>query len=244
MEKSYRIKANLGVDQVLNVSIKQDIDLYEVLSLRLRREDVYRLHASNYGVIVGRVLANDAFGVPNAKVSVFIPISDEDSLRGDISQLYPYTSTRDQNDDNIRYNTLPNYSTGECHVPVGTFPKKQLVLDNDSVLEVYDKYYKYTTVTNKSGDYMIFGVPSGEHTLHVDVDLSDIGVLSQKPRDFLYKGYSISMFDSPTQFKSSTNLDNLAQIMSQDAGVNVYPFWGDAGVNQIAVTRKDINLQY
>lgn len=244
MEKSYRIKANLGVDQVLNVSIKQDIDLYEVLSLRLRREDVYRLHASNYGVIVGRVLANDAFGVPNAKVSVFIPISDEDSLRGDISQLYPYTSTRDQNDDNIRYNTLPNYSTGDCHVPVGTFPKKQLVLDNDSVLEVYDKYYKYTTITNKSGDYMIFGVPSGEHTLHVDVDLSDIGILSQKPRDFLYKGYSISMFDSPTQFKSGTNLDNLAQIMSQDAGVNVYPFWGDAGVNQIAVTRKDINLQY
>lgn len=244
MEKSYRIKANLGVDQVLNVNIKQDIDLYEVLSLRLRREDVYRLHASNYGVIVGRVLANDAFGVPNAKVSVFIPISDEDSLRGDISQLYPYTSTRDQNDDNIRYNTLPNYSKGDCHVPVGTFPKKQLVLDDDSVLEVYDKYYKYTTITNKSGDYMIFGVPSGEHTLHVDVDLSDIGILSQKPRDFLYKGYSISMFDSPTQFKSSTNLDNLAQIISQDAGVNVYPFWGDSGVNQIAVTRKDINLQY
>lgn len=244
MEKSYRIKANLGVDQVLNVNIQQDIDLYEVLSLKLRREDVYRLHASNYGVIVGRVLANDAFGVPNAKVSVFIPLSDEDALRDDISQLYPYTSTRSQNADNIRYNTLPNYSNGECHVPVGTFPKKQLVLDNDSVLEVYDKYYKYTTVTNKSGDYMIFGVPSGEQTLHLDVDLSDIGILSQKPRDFLYKGYSINMFDSPTQFKSSTNLDNLAQIMSQDAGVNVYPFWGDSNVNQIAVTRKDINLQY
>lgn len=34
------------------------------------------------------------------------------------------------------------------------------VLDNDTVLEIYDKYYKYTATTNKAGDYMIFGIPT------------------------------------------------------------------------------------
>lgn len=244
MDKSYRIKANVGTDQVLNVNLKQDIDLYEILSLKINQEKLYKTHSSDYGVIVGRVLANEAFGVPNVKVSVFIPLSAGDALRNDIKNIYPYKNATDHNSDNIIYNTLPNYKKNDCHRPVGTFPKKEIVLDNDAILEVYDKYYKYTTVTNKAGDYMIFGVPTGQQVLHVDVDFSDIGILSQKPRDFLYKGYSMNMFDSPSQFKKSTNINSLAQIYTENSAVNVYPFWGDRSSNEVAITRKDINLQY
>ena len=252
MNNSYRIKANVGKDQVLKVNLKQDVDLYEILSLKLDvskgsnegKDSLYKLHYSDYGVIVGRVLANDAFGVPNVKVSVFIDLSKEDSLRGDIKSIYPYKFVTDVNNRNVKYNTLPNYKKNDCHQAVGSFPKKTLVLDDDSILEVYDKYYKYTTITNNSGDYMIFGVPTGQQILHVDVDLSDIGILSQKPRDFIYKGYSPDMFESPTQFKTGTNLDNLAQIHNENASVTVYPFWGDKTTSEIAITRKDINLQY
>lgn len=244
MDNSYRIKANVGIDQVLNINLKQDIDIYEILSLKLKQENLYKLHSADYGVIVGRVLANDAFGVPNAKVTVFIPLSDVDNLRKGIRNIYPYSFVTDVDSRNVKFNTLPNYKKFDCHQEVGSFPRKQLVLDDDSVLEVYDKYYKYTTVTNKAGDYMIFGVPTGEQLLHVDVDLSDIGILSQEPRDFIYKGYSIDLFESPTQFKKSTNLDNLPQIQTQNASVTVYPLWGDKNSNEIAITRKDINLQY
>ena len=244
MDNSYRIKANIGVDQVLNVSLKQDIDIYEILSLKLKQDNLYKLHSADYGVIVGRVLANDAFGVPNAKVTVFIPLSDVDKLRQDIRGIYPYNFVTDTDGRNVKFNTLPNYKKFDCHQEVGSFPRKQLVLDEDSVLEVYDKYYKFTTVTNKAGDYMIFGVPTGEQLLHVDVDLSDIGILSQEPRDFIYKGYSIDLFESPTQFKKGTNLDNLPQIQTQNTSVTIYPLWGDKNSNEIAITRKDINLQY
>jgi len=250
MEQSYRIKANVGKDQVLNVNLKQDIDIYEILSLKLNQENIYKLYpdgnknSSMNGVIVGRVLANEAFGVPNVKVTVFIPISDVDALRQDIRAIYPYNSVTDANSENVKFNTLPNYKKFEKHQEVGSFPKKQLVLDEDSVLEVYDKYYKFTTVTNKAGDYMIFGIPTGEQIIHVDVDLSDIGVLSQEPRDFIYKGYSRDLFESPTQFKKSTNLDSLPQIQNQTATVTVYPLWGDKNAGEIAITRKDINLQY
>lgn len=252
MERKYRIKANVGNDNVLNVNLKQDIDLYEILSLgisnddinNVRRESLYKLFSSDYGVVIGRVLANDAFGVPNAKVSVFIPISDEDKLRTDIKDLYPYSFVTDYNKDKIRYNTLPDYSVSECYTPVGTFPSKTYMLDNDSILEIYDKYYKYTTVTNDAGDYMIFGVPTGQQIIHTDIDLSDIGVLSQRPSDFLAKGYTETMFESASKFKKSTNLDDLAQIFSDNTTVTVYPFWGDKDVNEIAITRKDIRLQY
>ena len=244
MEKSYRIKANVGKDQVLNVNLKRDIDLYEVLSLKLSQEKLYKVHSSDYGVIVGRVLANDAFGIPNAKVSVFIPITNADKLRSDIKALYPYAFVNSYDSNNVRFNTLPEYSTNKCHKPVGTFPSKRLVLDEDLELEIYDKYYKFTTVTNHAGDYMIFGVPVGEQIIHVDLDLSDIGVLSQKPTDFIYKGYDENLFESPSEFKTSTNLGELPQIISEDVSVNVYPFWGDKEENEIAITRKDVNVQY
>lgn len=244
MEKSLRIRANVGKDQFLHFNMKQDVDFFEILSLTLSQKDAYKIQTSNYGVIVGRVLANNAFGVPNAKVSVFIPLTDEDALDSNLSSLYPYTSSTGLNKDGVRYNLLPTYSNDECYTKVGTFPSKRAVLDNDTVLEMYDKYYKFTATTNKAGDYMIFGVPTGNTQVHVDVDLSDIGILSQKPRDFVYKGYNINQFDSPTKFKSGTNLDNLAQIYGQNDSVNVYPFWGDENAGEVAISRKDINLQY
>ena len=60
MDKSLRIKANVGKDQILHINMKQNVDLFEVLSLTLTQKDAYKLQTSNYGVIVGRVLANDA----------------------------------------------------------------------------------------------------------------------------------------------------------------------------------------
>ena len=242
MDKSYRIHTNVINDTILNVNMEQDFDMLEVLSLKLRQQDAYRLHSSNYGVIIGRVLANDAFGIPNAKVSLFIERDANDS--SDIEALYPYTEITSKDKDGRRYNILPDYSDDSCYRVVGTFPNKRLMLDNDVVLEVYDKYWKYTTVTNQAGDYMLFGVPSGSQQIHVDIDLSDIGALSQKPRDFEYKGYNIKMFDNPNQFKESTNLESLAQLFSQNKSVFVYPFWGDSDNGIAAITRSDIQIQY
>ena len=219
MDKSYRIHTNILSDPMLQVDMRQDFDFLEVLSLKLRQKDAYRLHSSNYGVIVGRVLANDAFGIPNAKISVFIERDSNDST--DIESIYPYSDAISKNRDGRRYNLLPDYSDDDCYRIVGTFPNKRFMLDDDLQLEVYDKYWKYTTVTNNAGDYMLFAVPTGSVTVHVDLDLSDIGVLSQRPRDFEYKGYNLTMFDSPSQFKESTNIDSLAQIFSQNRSVFV-----------------------
>lgn len=242
MENSYRIHTQVAQDTVLNVNMTQDMDFLEILSLKLSQSDAYKLFSSNYGVIVGRVLANDAFGIPNAKISMFIERDSNDSV--DIENIYPYTEVSSNDSEGRRYNLLPDYSDDDCYRVVGTFPQKRLVLDDDTYLEIYDKYWKYSTVTNNAGDYMLFGVPSGNQQIHIDIDLSDIGILSQKPRDFEYKGYNLTLFDNANQFKESTNLDGLAQIFSQNQSVFVYPFWGDADNGIAAITRSDVQIQY
>ena len=242
--KTYRIRTNIGEDTQLHVKLDRKYDILELMSLKINQENAYKFHTSNYGVIAGRVLANDAFGVPNAKISVFINIDDDDINNVVKSVLYPYNTTHSKDKNGVRYNLLPNEQLSNCHTIIGTFPEKQYMLDNDSVLEVFEKYYKYTTRTNNAGDYMIFGVPTGSQTIHVDIDLSDIGILSQKPRDMVYKGYNIDQFENPNKFKFDTNLETLSQVISQDNIVDVIPFWGDENEGMIGITRCDINVQY
>jgi hypothetical protein len=83
MSKTIRIRTTPnGSDKYIKVPIEQDFDFIEVLSLRISQEEAYRNFRADYGVIVGRVVINSGFGVPNAKVSVFIPIDDIENRIG------------------------------------------------------------------------------------------------------------------------------------------------------------------
>lgn len=246
--KSYRIRTEIGKDLnkdyiTVNADLIQDYDTFEVLSVDIKSKDAYQLHNSNYGVVVGRVLANNGFGIPNAKISIFIEADINNGV--DVGNIYPFNSSIGKDKDGVRYNLLPNDRVDGCHQVVGTFPTKRYALDNDVILEVFDHYYTYTTKTNNSGDYMICGVPTGSHTIHMDLDLSDCGILSQKPRDFVYKGYTIEQFETPTKFKGGTDYNNLSQIFTQDQVVNVNPFWGNSDLGEtIGVSRCDIDVNF
>ena len=251
--RTYRIKANIQGEDFVNIglNLNQDINVFELLSLKINTENLYRLHTANYGCVAGRVLANNAIGVPNVKLSIFIAADEGVSPDSVLSYLYPYGDVMDKDNDGIRYNLLPEEQLFLCHQNVGTFPSKRMVLDDNNVLEVFDKYYKFTTTTNSAGDYMIFGVPVGTQILHMDVDLSDIGdLLSQRPRDFIYKGYNVNQFENANMFKKDKNLNTLTQIFSQNESVNVQPFWGEVeemgevDSTGVRITRKDINLNY
>ncbi len=247
MSNSIRIRTTPnGGDKYLKVKLEQEFDFIEILSLKISQDKTYQKFCSDYGVIVGRVSINNGFGVPNAKVSVFIPISEEDKDNIEIKGLYPFEVTSDKDSDGVRYNLLSKESDSEdpCYTPVGTFSAKREIIDNDTMLEVYNKYYKFTTTTNNAGDFMIFGVPLGTHTVHVDADISNIGIASQRPFDLIDQGVSSKMFYSPTKFKSSRNLDTLVQIKTANVGVNVQPFWGDIENCEVGISRVDIDLNY
>ena len=243
MPKSYRIKAQPNEDKNIFVNLEQDFDQLEILSLKIVKSDVYSRTCADYGVIVGRAQANGGFGIPNAKVSIFVPITDEDAEDEVISQLYPFKQVTDKNEDGYRYNLLPKESESCNHVATGNFFTPQEVMNNPVVLEVFEKYYKYTTKTNESGDYMLWGVPLGNQTIHTSIDVSDIGCYSMRPYQFTRQGESPSKFESSLEFKSSENLDTLPQIVLQNKATQVVPFWGDESLCGVGITRVDFDLR-
>ncbi len=186
--------------------------------------------------------ANNGFGLPNAKVSVFIPLSDEDENNPIISDLYPYKSLSDLNEDGYRYNLLPKEQSYSTHAATGTFPTKEEILIDQTQIEIYDKYYKFTAKTNDSGDYMIFGVPIGSQTLFMDIDLSDIGCFSLSPQDLIQAGLATEAQVSGSQFKTSSNLNELPQLITLNKIIDVSPLWGEPNICSLGITRCDFDL--
>ena len=249
-QSTYRIRTKLGETEPINIPISfmQEYNSFEVLSLKLNVNENYNTYKSTEGIVVGRVsTANNGLGIPNVRVSIFVP-KGQYSQTEEEEVLYPFSSPTDKDGDKIRYNLLPSESDVDCYQVIGTMPSKRKILDNETVCEVFEKYYKYTTVTNEAGDFMLTNIPVGNQRIHIDADLSDIGpFLSQRPYDMIENlGFNKNKFDSTRQFKTSNDLDSLAQVISQTKSVYVYPYWGDVTENNsdLKITRTDLSLNY
>lgn len=243
MGQSYRIRTELGINKTINVSLEQDFEFLEILSLAIQQTDVYNRSCAEYGVVVGRVTANNGFGIPNARVSIFIPLLAEDESNPIITSIYPYKSPEDKNEDGYRYNLLPYEKSYSGHAATGTLPTRLDTLTNQYAVEIYDKYYKLSAKTNESGDYMIMGVPTGARTLVMDVDLSDIGEFSLTPQDLIRMGLATEAQVAGNRFRASNDLNSLPQIISIQKQVDVVPLWGDPALCQLAITRTDFDLR-
>jgi len=255
MNKSQRIYFNTeetGNDKYVKVRLEQNVETLEFLTMSIGTEDVYQSFNSDYGVLVGRVIANDGIGIPNAKISVFIPLSDIDAEDGEIASIYPYKTPRDKNKEGKRYNLLPRVAKANSNTgivspkqPFGSFPIKEEIVTNLPFLNVYKKYYKYTALTNDSGDYMIFGVPVGTQTIHLSVDITDIGEYSMSPASMVTNlGYSPNLFtDGNSRIKESSDLNDLPNIETQEITADVIPFWGDVVNFEIGITRQDFRIR-
>ena len=243
MGQSYRIKTELGVNKTINLQLDQDFEFLEILSLKIQQSDVYTRSCADYGVLVGRVIANGGFGVPNARVSVFIPITVPDQSNPLITSIYPYKSPTDKNEDGYRYNLLPYEKSYSKHAATGTLPTRIDSLTGSTAIEIYDKYYKFTAKTNESGDYMIMGAPLGNQTIVMDVDLSDIGEFSLTPQDLIRMGLATEAQVAGNKFRTSTDLKSLPQIINIVKSAEISPLWGDPTTCQIAVNRLDFDLR-
>ena len=258
MNKSQRIYLDSGdtgnnkQDKYIKVKLEQDIETLEFMSISLGTTDIYQNFNSDYGVLVGRVIANGGIGISNAKISVFIPLTDKDAQNPEIKSVYPYKTPRDKNNDGKRYNLLPRVAQQDPKTriispiqPFGSFPIKEEIVGNQPFLDVYKKYYKYTALTNNAGDYMIFGIPTGTQTVHLSVDITDIGEYSMTPAAMVDNlGYSAKLFtDNNSKIKPSTDLDDLPNIETQEITVDIRPFWGNVKDFEIGITRQDFRIR-
>ena len=276
-ERNIRIPINLNdPEKVINVKLDQEFDNLEILSLKITNSEVYTRHCSEFGVIVGRVVLNNGFGVQNAKVNIFIPITNEDAERTEITEIYPFNSVDTTYTNGVRYNLLPRVrnTKNSSHRAIGNFPDPSDLTNYPQYKEVMDKYYKFTTTTNESGDFMIFGVPTGQHDIIMDFDVFDTNSFEVTANDLVEQ---VSLNNSIDQILAllnanantnedittinrvpgfnylgnnnyevevKTNIDDMPNIFHQVKKITVSPFWGDSDNCDIGITRCDFKINY
>lgn len=204
MDRNIRIPVDFSRDdKVIQFNLEQEFDNLEILSLKITNSDAYTRQCSNFGVIVGRVMLNSGFGVQNAKVSIFIPLKDEDKDRPEILELYPFETVNDTYPNGVRYNLFPRVKNerNPSHKAIGNFPHESDFTNYPQYLEVMEKYYKYTTTTNESGDFMIFGVPTGQHDIIMDFDVFDT------------KSFELTANDLVEQISLNNNIEELRSLL-------------------------------
>lgn len=264
-KKNIRIPVTLNNSANITFNLEQEFESLDVLTMRITSSDVYLSATSNFGVVVGRVGINDGFGVQNARVSVFVPITAEDKLRSEIVELYPFETINDSFPNGVRYNLLPRIKQkNPDHVPAGTFPDITDLTHYPVYFEILDKYYKYTTTTNEYGDYMIFGVPIGQHNILMDFDVLDTPSLSVNVNDLIYNvpfGKDLIKTDPEKveadripgftyygnqtyTLNQNTDLSAMPNIFSEKREITVIPFWGDKTRTTLGITRADFSVNY
>jgi hypothetical protein len=268
--KSLRVRTNIG-DTFLNVNLDQTYESLDILSLKIYQADVYRLFDADYGIIVGRVTGQDV-GIPNCRISVFIP-TDEESITGptqlddikkiEAAALYPYKTVFDKDGNAKIYNLLPKYRRfrglngfpanengigATPATPVGTFPEKEEILSNESVAYVYDKYYKFSTFTNESGDYILVVPANRTYTVNMSCDITDIGKFSTTPallksENSLPNSYFIET-NGVVNINPEIPLEKLPNIDIQNQSVYVKSLWSQNPDNtNIGINRLDFRIQ-
>jgi hypothetical protein len=273
MDNNIRIPLNdISDDGIVNVRLEQDFDTMEILSLKLTSSDAYSLQCSNFGVVCGRVITNAGLGVQNCKVSIFVPITDEDKNRSEIVEIYPFETVNDAMPNGVRYNLLPRIRNGKnpSHRAVGNFPDINDFVHHPQYVEVMEKYYKYTATTNESGDYMIFGVPIGMRDIIMDFDVFDTNSFDITANDLVEQTtlnksiqdlsaslsieetevdpYQVPGFiyrgDGNYEVEVKTNLDEMPNIFHEIRQIMISPFWGATETCDIGITRCDFKINF
>ena len=89
---------------------------------------------------------------------------------------------------------------------------------------------------------MIFGLPIGQHSIFMQVDLSDIGEFSLTPQDLIRMGLATESQIDGVKFKFSENYSELPQIVTLQRSIQVAPFYGEKDVCDYYIVRSDFDL--
>ena len=271
MDRNIRIVLNEegGNERVL-INLEEEFDNLEILSLKISSDDVYARSSSDFGTIVGRVQTSNGYGLENAKVSIFVPIEVGDKERPEITELYPFETINDQFPNGVRYNLLPRVrNQNPSHRAVGNLPTINDLTHYPQYLEIMEKYYKYTVTTNKSGDYMIFGVPVGSHNIIMDFDIFDTNSMEVTANDLvdnqseyqniknLSEAVNAEDDNNPNKVPNfiytgndtfnvevKTDINSMPNIFNEVKQVTVSPFWGDDEEHDVGITRCDFKVDY
>jgi hypothetical protein len=228
------IKEDNLEDYNVDICFKRSIDTLDTLTVRNNPLSNFPTQESETGVVMGTLYAKQK--VVNEKgEKVLIPLSNVPVVIFNPSNEFPNTFSIDGDGNRVRLNLIQN-SELEDYVDLDSFifeygtekAEKKLnknlnsrfdsqlgVLKSIESLEV-PEYFKYSTITNENGEFIIEDVPIGPNTLMFEVDLLKQGMTKSE--------VALNFFPYPTS--DEFNVNSVPHYYFRQLSINVIPSWG------------------
>lgn len=209
-------------DYFLNVKINRSMNTLDTLNIYNVTNGVLPKYNNDTGVLFGKLEALQVLSDEN-KEKIRIPLKNVVVGIFNPSEKFPSIASLDEEGNRIRlnlYETLPTinnpynlrgYSSFQSYLTDLNYSK------NDGGLDEIPDEYKYVTITDENGNFVLHNVPVGQQTLMVEVDLLKFGL---EPEEV-----ALNFFPYPTQ--DDPNVSTLPHLFFGQYPINIVPSWGD-----------------
>lgn len=215
------IKINRGVEvlntlNVYNVPINESPKFNNDTGVLFGKIEAIQLLLDDEGNKLRVPIRNAVVGIFNASDEIpSIGSVDENGNRIQLNLFENLTSVNGANN-------LPSYGSFQSYLTDATFSPKDL--GNDTI----PAKYKYTSLTNEFGEFVIHNIPTGQQTLMLEVDLLKQGL---EPEEV-----ALNFFPYPTN--DDPNVSTIPHLYFNQFPVNIVPSWGElqTGYTQIELS--------
>lgn len=233
-------------DYNVSISLNRTIDTLNTLNVINHPLAEIPSQESETGVVIGTLYAQQKILNENGE-KVKIPLSNVPIVIFNKSDEFESISSIDDNGNRIFLNMYQNtnsnqYANIESFVfdlgkesaekKIGNpLPDKystvQPILYSKEYLTIPEKF-KYSTITNENGEFILQNIPTGNQVLMFEVDLLKQGMTKDE--------VALNFFPYPLE--SEPNIDNIPHFYFRQIPISVTPSWGSfqTGYTQVDIT--------
>lgn len=206
-------------DMHINIKLERSFDVLNTMNIYNRAQNEWPTQSSPTGVIIGRLEALQEILDENGN-KVRIPLRNVPIGIFNESEAFPTISSVDEDGDRIRLNLKEN-----SLLEADYFNRDSWALDTsdqfskslpEDLTNTPDQF-KYVTITNQHGEFIIYDVPVGNQVLFFEVDLLKQGLTKDE--------VALNFFPYPTD--TSPNVDRIPHFLFRQIPIDVFPAWGD-----------------
>lgn len=214
-------------DMYINVSIEREIDFLDTLSIKNNLQGEWSKISSNTGVVFGKLMAIQKLKDENGDF-IKIPLTNVPIIVLNKTENVSSISLTDDNNARIPLNMKQN-SPRELYFDDFSYNFDTQILPSVNTKNTGEKY-KYSTLTNENGEFLLTDIPAGVQTVIFEVDLLKQGLSTEE----------VELNVSPFPKTNEISVTEAPHLIYREIPVNVLNSWGD--VLNVGYTRLNIDI--
>ena len=214
-------------DMYINISMEREIDFLDTLSIKNNLKGEWTKKTSDTGVIFGKLLAIQKLKDENGEF-IKIPLRGVPIIVLNKAENVSAINLTDDNNARIPLNMQQN-SPRELYFDDFSYNFDKGILPSVNTKNSGEKY-RYSTLTNEKGEFLLTDVPVGVQTVIFEVDLLKQGLSTEE----------VELNVAPFPKTNEISVIEAPHLIYREIPVNVLNSWGDT--LNVGYTRLNIDI--